>query len=207
MSNFEYFCCFLLAGALEKIKTNTVFPRIVSAETILFWIWPVLWTLVWKLFKGGNYLRAEIIRRNTVSKWFQKIRFNKNSGLLFRMARILPRHEQYEELRSQYQYGAKTIVERANRMKNLEFRLYFCLFWFLGANILLLLSLEIVINELWKLRMSADFFANSSHIILGVQECKVFSAVVCTVCLLATLLKKSKQVGNTMFCFCTHMLD
>ena len=47
----------------------TVFPRIVSAETILFWIWPyVLWPLVTvhksgetiqgrKLFKGGNYSR------------------------------------------------------------------------------------------------------------------------------------------------------
>ena len=27
-------------------------------------------------------------------------------------------------------------------------------------------------NELGKLRISVDFFANSSHIILGVQECK-----------------------------------
>ena len=47
----------------------TVFPRIVSAETILFWIWPyVLWPLITvhksaetiqgrKLFKGGNYMR------------------------------------------------------------------------------------------------------------------------------------------------------
>ena len=47
----------------------TVFPRIVSAETILFWIWPdVLWPLITvhksaeniqgrKLFKGGNYSR------------------------------------------------------------------------------------------------------------------------------------------------------
>ena len=50
-------------------KPYTVFPRIVSAETILFWIWPyVLWPLVTvhksvetiqgrKLFKGGNYSR------------------------------------------------------------------------------------------------------------------------------------------------------
>ena len=56
----------------------TLFPPIVSAETILFWIWPyVLWPLVTihksaetiqgrKLFKGGNYSRAETIRRNTV---------------------------------------------------------------------------------------------------------------------------------------------
>ena len=47
----------------------TVFPRIVSAETILFWLWPyVLWPLITvhkcaetiqvrKLFKGGNYSR------------------------------------------------------------------------------------------------------------------------------------------------------
>ena len=48
---------------------STVFPRIVSVETILFWVWPyVLWPLVTihisaetiqgrKLFKGGNYSR------------------------------------------------------------------------------------------------------------------------------------------------------
>ena len=36
----------------------TVFPRIVSAETILFWILPfVLCIKVRKLFKGGNYSR------------------------------------------------------------------------------------------------------------------------------------------------------
>ena len=48
---------------------NTVFPHIVSAETILFWLWPyVLWPLITvhkcaetiqgrKLIKGGNYMR------------------------------------------------------------------------------------------------------------------------------------------------------
>ena len=48
---------------------DTVFPHIVSAETILFWLWPyVLWPLISvhkcaetiqgrKLFKGGNYMR------------------------------------------------------------------------------------------------------------------------------------------------------
>ena len=57
----------------SKKILKTVFPRIVSAETILFWIWPyVLWPLtftsyIWivaaetiqgrKLFKGGNYSR------------------------------------------------------------------------------------------------------------------------------------------------------
>ena len=47
----------------------TVFPHIVSVETILFWLWPyVLWPLITvhkcaesiqgrKLFKGGNYKR------------------------------------------------------------------------------------------------------------------------------------------------------
>ena len=52
-----------------RMIMHTVFPRIVSAETILFWIWPyVLWPLVTvhksaetiqgrKLFKGGNYSR------------------------------------------------------------------------------------------------------------------------------------------------------
>ena len=48
---------------------NTVFPHIVSAETILFWLWAyVLWPLITvhkcaetiqgrKLLKGGNYMR------------------------------------------------------------------------------------------------------------------------------------------------------
>ena len=48
---------------------NTVFPHIVSAETILFWLWAyVLWPLITvhkcaetiqgrKVFKGGNYMR------------------------------------------------------------------------------------------------------------------------------------------------------
>ena len=50
-------------------KNVTVFPQIVSAETVLFWIYPyVLWPLITlytgaetiqgrKLFKGGNYSR------------------------------------------------------------------------------------------------------------------------------------------------------
>ena len=44
--------------------TVTVFPRIVSAETILFWIWSN-WSKnmkVQKLFKGANYLRKYLIR-------------------------------------------------------------------------------------------------------------------------------------------------
>ena len=52
-----------------KPKPCTVFPHIVSAETILFWLLPyVLWPLITvhkcaetiqgrKLFKGGNYMR------------------------------------------------------------------------------------------------------------------------------------------------------
>ena len=53
-------------------NSSTVFPRIVSAETILFWIWLMycdLWLQyikVRKLFKGGNYSREETIRGNTV---------------------------------------------------------------------------------------------------------------------------------------------
>ena len=55
--------------AILSCISNTVFPRIVSAETILLWIWPyVLWPLNTvhksaetiqgrKLFKGGNYSR------------------------------------------------------------------------------------------------------------------------------------------------------
>ena len=54
----------------------TVFPHIVSAETILFWIWKSKghstkgqrsqYIKVRKLFKGGNYSRAETIWGNTV---------------------------------------------------------------------------------------------------------------------------------------------
>ena len=55
---------------IELLK-HTVFPRIVSAETILFWIQPsVLWPLITvhtgaetiqgrKLFKGGNYSQKD----------------------------------------------------------------------------------------------------------------------------------------------------
>ena len=71
----------LFKFSLDKGKLNeetTVFPHIVSAETILFWIFPyVLWPLITvhkcvetiqgrKLFKGGNYSRAETIWGNTV---------------------------------------------------------------------------------------------------------------------------------------------
>ena len=54
---------------INHSKRNTVFPHIVSAETILFWLWSyVLWPLIsvhkcaetiqgGKLFKGGNYMR------------------------------------------------------------------------------------------------------------------------------------------------------
>ena len=58
---------------------HTVFPHIVSAETILFWLWPyVVWPLITvhkcaktiqgrKLFKGGNYMRKYGILCNV--KW------------------------------------------------------------------------------------------------------------------------------------------
>ena len=54
---------------IKIVPKHTIFPHIVSAETILFWIWPyVLWPLITvhksaetiqgrKLFKGGNYSR------------------------------------------------------------------------------------------------------------------------------------------------------
>ena len=53
----------------QNFTIHTVFPHIVSVETILFWIFPyVLWPLITvhkcaetiqgrKLFKGGNYMR------------------------------------------------------------------------------------------------------------------------------------------------------
>ena len=55
---------------------NTVFPRIVSAESILFWILIYLmycdlcsqYIQVRKLFKGGNYSREKTIWGNTVSQ-------------------------------------------------------------------------------------------------------------------------------------------
>ena len=47
----------------------TVFLHIVSAETILFWS---QYINVRKLFKGGNYSKAETIWGNTVTtKWYQ----------------------------------------------------------------------------------------------------------------------------------------
>ena len=62
--------------------SSTVFPRIVSAETILFWSWPyVLWPLVTvhksaetiqgrKLFKGGNYSRKYgMYTMNCICAW------------------------------------------------------------------------------------------------------------------------------------------
>ena len=60
---------------LEKVSLilHTVLPHIVSAETILFWLLPLMYCDLWlqyinvrKLFKGGNYSRAETIWGNTV---------------------------------------------------------------------------------------------------------------------------------------------
>ena len=72
----------------EICFNTTEFPRIVSAETILFWKWKkwkfsysfrimaifyfINWTVAaetiegGKLFKGGNYSREETIQGNTV---------------------------------------------------------------------------------------------------------------------------------------------
>ena len=63
---------FKISGTLQSffLYKITVFPHVVSAETILFLLWPyVLWPLinVRKLFKGGNYSRAETIWGNTVT--------------------------------------------------------------------------------------------------------------------------------------------
>ena len=77
-TNFLYFFAhdcslFFLFSDSSILFEDTVFTRIVSAETILFWIWPyLLWPLTFtswtwivaaetiqgrKLFKGGNYSR------------------------------------------------------------------------------------------------------------------------------------------------------
>ena len=64
------------------LNRHTVFPHIVSTETILFLLWPyVLWPLISvhkcaetiqgrKLFKGGNYMRKYGI---LFSAWYKKI--------------------------------------------------------------------------------------------------------------------------------------
>ena len=71
---WEWLHIHLYAIALKNICT--VFPRIVSAETILFWIYPyALWPLITvhtgaetiqgrNLFKGGNYSRKYLIPKN-----------------------------------------------------------------------------------------------------------------------------------------------
>ena len=76
----------------KRLKSITVFPRIVSAETILFWVWPcVLWPLITvhkseetiqvrKLFKWGNYSSEETIQGQ---KLFAEIRYLKSSNLTF----------------------------------------------------------------------------------------------------------------------------
>ena len=86
-NKFDKTQLFFVMGWYYKIqiyyncKWITLFPRIVSAETILFWIWPyVLWPRsqyikVRKLFKGGNYSRAVTIRGNTVVKSYHLISF------------------------------------------------------------------------------------------------------------------------------------
>ena len=63
-----------------------------------------------------------------------------------------------------------------------------------------------------KFRMSADFFANTSH---DISRClladKIFSCCLqCSLhCLLAgnTFWKKCTQVRNKIFCFCAYSLD
>ena len=74
----EIFMLFVIENirSLQKLDPFTVFPHIVSAETILFWLWPyVLWPLITvhkcaetiqgrKLFKDGSYSRVETIRGN-----------------------------------------------------------------------------------------------------------------------------------------------
>ena len=58
-----------MEGNFQNSK-YTVFPRIVSAETILFLIWSQYISAETiqgrKLFKGGNHSREETIRGNTV---------------------------------------------------------------------------------------------------------------------------------------------
>ena len=70
ISSYLYFYIFgTIVLCHYSTSMNTVYPRIVSAETILFWIWPyALWPLATvhksaetiegrKQFKGGNYSR------------------------------------------------------------------------------------------------------------------------------------------------------
>ena len=44
----------------------SVFPRIVSAETILFWIYPYVMSFGHSIYRCGNYSRVETICGNTL---------------------------------------------------------------------------------------------------------------------------------------------
>ena len=91
-SNVSSLFCFVLIAnlnlnwnCLKELKMHTVFPHIVSAETILFWIWKSKGHSTYgqrsqyiearKLFKGGNYSRAETIWGNTVVYFEPPTRF------------------------------------------------------------------------------------------------------------------------------------
>ena len=56
---------------------GTVFPRIVSAETILFWVWPYwLWPLL-----TGNYSRVETIQGQKLFAEIRYVKLNLEDGV------------------------------------------------------------------------------------------------------------------------------
>ena len=100
-------------SALKSVS-NTVFPHIVSAETILFWIQPyVLWPLVTvhtgaetiqgrKLFKGGNYMRKYgicFLSLHILSKsswliwWLKKKRFCSRFHIILIIVTLFKNHQ------------------------------------------------------------------------------------------------------------------
>ena len=85
-SALAYLRCWVAQWSLVVVRVpvwHTVFPKIVSAETIF-----LLWnenlnsylTRVRKLFKGGNYSREETIRGNMVSAFLHKIPFQSSAA-------------------------------------------------------------------------------------------------------------------------------
>ena len=80
-TNFTWGCVMLP----KNLTAHTVFPHIVSTETILYWLRPyVLWPLITvhkcaetiqgrKLFKGGNYMRKYCISNRCIGGLMSKI--------------------------------------------------------------------------------------------------------------------------------------
>ena len=108
-------------------STLTVFPHIVSAETILFWIQPyVLWPLVTvhtgaetiqgrKLFKGGNYMRKYGILNSVIL--ILKFRPSNKFQFVFSITQFNYRISSYSFRTCMYCYQRSQYI-RLNSKKN-----------------------------------------------------------------------------------------